>query len=414
MPTWPNISSPPPDPAITIRAALDRLAGDLPALGVAVSGGGDSMALLHVIAAWAAGRRVMVASVDHGLRAASRAEAARVAQEARALGLPHDILTWQRPPGPGNLMAQARHARLALLSDWARAHDLPAIALGHTADDQAETLMMRLARGAGIDGLAAMAERRHAHGVAWLRPMLTTRRQELRDWLRQRDIAWIDDPSNDSPEFERIRLRRSIAATGLDVGALADSAAHLAEARDALVHYTLQIAQQAQIRNGSLSLPRGAFLAAPREIRRRLLSAACRWITGAPYPPRRATMQNALNSQAAFTLDGALVTPGSRRIHIIREPAAALREGASAGPVWDDRWRVDGLEPGQSIVALGFQALPELDWRGAGLTRNEAAASPAIRESGRLLAAPLLEPHPKLKISPLRSASDLISLIMMH
>ena len=146
------------DPAARIRSALDRLAGDLPALGLAVSGGGDSIALMHVAAEWAQGRRIMVATVDHGLRDGSAAEAEEVARAARALGLSHAVLLWRRDTQVGNLMAQARDARLRLLSGWARRNDLPAVALGHTADDLAETLLMRLARGSGVDGLSAMAE----------------------------------------------------------------------------------------------------------------------------------------------------------------------------------------------------------------------------------------------------------------
>ena len=174
---WPNTNSaamtlPPADPAFCIHAALDRLAGDLPAMGIAVSGGGDSVALMHMVAEWARGRRIMVATVDHGLRPESAAEARQVSRAARALGLPHATLLWQRGTETGNLMANARDARLRLLSGWAQRNNLSAVALGHTADDQAETLLMRLARGSGIDGLASMAEWRDRFGIRWLRPML--------------------------------------------------------------------------------------------------------------------------------------------------------------------------------------------------------------------------------------------------
>ena len=408
---------PPSDPALTIRAALDRLAGTLPSLGLAVSGGGDSVALMRIAADWAQGRRLMVATVDHGLRKDSADEAAQVARMAGALGLPHRTLRWQAADMSGNLMANAREARLRLLSGWAQENGLAAVALGHTADDCAETLMMRLSRGAGIDGLAAMAERREASGTLWLRPMLGAGRAELRDWLRMQGAQWIDDPSNDKDMFERVRTRKAIAAMGLDVTALSRAAAHLAEARDALSHYALQTAHDATFHRASMTLPRRPLTDAPVEIRRRLLIAACRWVTGAGYPPRRATVLHALEAVAAgqrVTLDGTIIDPRDDALHILREPAAALRATPAQGDVWDNRWKISGLQPGQHIAALGFAPLPDLDWRPSGLTHSEAAASPAIWQGTRLIAAPLIRPHPPVHLSPLRGPTDFRKLVMAH
>lgn len=401
-----------------VRAALDRLAGDLPALGVAVSGGGDSVALMHIAADWARGRRIMVATVDHGLRPESAAEARSVSRAARALGLRHATLLWQRETETGNLMASARDARLRLLSGWALRNELPAVALGHTADDQAETLLMRLARGSGIDGLASMAEWRDAFGARWLRPMLGVGRTDLRAWLSARGIGWIDDPGNENDDFERVRIRRAIAAVGLDTAALARAANHIGEARDALSHYAAHASQDAVLRQGSVTLPRRPFRDAPTEIRRRLLVAACRWITGADYPPRRATVLHALaavDAGSRVTLDGALIEPSGDRIHVLREPAAALRAPASSGPVWDHRWMIEGLEPGEQVSAMGAQGLAQFPWRASGVSRDEAASSPAIRSAdGQLLAAPVLRAAPPYEIWPVRGAADFRRLVMAH
>ncbi len=128
-------------------------------LGIAVSGGSDSLALLHLMVEW--GRAPLrCVTVDHRLRDASAEEAAQVAEICAALGIAHDTLTWDGWDGQGNLAAEARRARYALLADWAVTHGLTGIALGHTQDDIAETLLMRLARRAGVDGLAAMPQRR--------------------------------------------------------------------------------------------------------------------------------------------------------------------------------------------------------------------------------------------------------------
>ncbi|MDO5647890.1 tRNA lysidine(34) synthetase TilS [Paracoccus sp. (in: a-proteobacteria)] len=399
-----------------VHAALDRLAGDLPGLGLAVSGGGDSVALMHIAADWARGRRLMVATVDHGLRATSGAEAAAVAQAAAGLNLTHNTLIWRDNTAPGNLMANARDARLRLLSDWARRHDLPAVALGHTRDDIAETLLMRLARGAGIDGLAAMAERRESHDILWLRPMLDTGRDELRDWLRARGIAWIDDPTNDNTDFDRARVRRAMSELGLDPAALARSAQHLAGARDALTHYAAGVAQQAQADRGSLTLPRADFDAAPPDLRRRLLIAAVRWVTGADYPPRHTTQTHAIQALAngqRVTLDGTIITPRSDHLHITREPAAARRSGATCGPIWDHRWHITGLRAGQIIAATGDCAR-DFAWRDSGLSLPCATASPAIWQNGALIAAPLLQSHTDFIARPLRNTSHFISLAMAH
>lgn len=403
------------DPALRIHATLDRLAGDCPALGVAVSGGGDSVALMHLLAGWARGRRIMVATVDHALRPDSAAEAQGVKRAATALGLHHSTLLWQRDNAQGNLMANARDARLRLLSDWARQNDLSVIALGHTRDDQAETLIMRLARGSGIDGLSGMAERRLAFGVTWLRPMLNIGRQELRGWLKARQIGWIDDPSNENEDFDRVRTRKAIAAMGLDAQALARAADHIRDARAALSFYAARAADSATARNAALTLPRHAFRDAPPEIGRRLLIAGCRWITGADYPPRRATVQHALAAISAgsrVTLDGTIITPAGDQLRLAREPAAALRGDATPGPVWDNRWHVTGLPPGQVIAAVGTAPLPDLNWRDSGLSRDEAAASPGIWQDGHLKAAPLLRPVRHISVTPLRDAADFHSLVI--
>lgn len=409
----------PVDPVAQIRAALDRLVGDLPAFGVAVSGGGDSVALMHIAAAWASGRRqVSVATVDHGLRPESAEEARQVAAAAAVLGLSHDRLVWRHEGGgSGNLMANARNARLRLLSDWAHRNRLPAVLLGHTADDQAETLLMRLMRGAGIDGLAGMAERRETMGISWIRPMLQVRRADLRDWLTRQEIGWIDDPSNENADFDRVRIRQAMATLDLAPGALALSAENLRDAREALSHYTAETAAQAIVRDGILILPFSPIRRAPQEIVRRLLIAGCRWITGADYPPRRASVLHAMQAVLAgsrATLDGTLADPTGDGLRLSREPAAAFRAGASREPVWDNRWKITGLRPGEHVAALGSAPLSRLDWRTAGLTRDEAASSPAIWRDGELLAAPLLEKSKSHHAAPLRDATDFRSLLMAH
>ncbi|MEM9764272.1 MAG: tRNA lysidine(34) synthetase TilS, partial [Pseudomonadota bacterium] len=168
-------------------ATLDRLAPG-GTLGLAVSGGSDSLALLHVATRWAkrSGRSLAVATIDHGLRGAAAAEAAAVARQSRGLGLPHALLAGDAA-GRGNLQGRARELRYTVLAAWAAGAGLGAVATAHTEDDQAETVLMRLARGAGADGLAGIAEIRHRAGpptLTVIRPLLGHGRAELRAWLK--------------------------------------------------------------------------------------------------------------------------------------------------------------------------------------------------------------------------------------
>lgn len=387
--------------ALSARAAseLNRLAGDLRAVGVALSGGGDSLALLHLTKDWAKGRRVVAATVDHGLRAESAAEARFAAKAASAMGVAHEVLIWRRDDETGNLMAQARKARLHLLAQWAARQGLDAVLLGHTLDDQAETLLMRLGRGAGVDGLSGMSPARQAFDTLWLRPMLGLSRAALRDWLRARGVTWIDDPSNQNLDYERVRMRKALDMLGIPATALGLSAANLAMARGALQEFALRACENADARLGSLSLQQADFEHAPAEIRRRILVAALRWMTGSDYPARRDKILHALDAIATgarMTLEGVIVEPRGDRLMLMREPAAALRAAAGLPDatglaLWDDRWRLSGLAVGQQVRALGHAGLAGLDWRKAGLTHDEAAATPGIWDGARLVAAPIAD-----------------------
>ncbi|AGT07587.1 tRNA lysidine(34) synthetase TilS [Paracoccus aminophilus] len=407
---------------LSVTRELDRLAGDLTAIGIALSGGGDSTALMHLTAGWAAGRRICAATVDHGLRVDSAIEARAAGRAAAKLGIPHQILRWHRDDDSGNLMAEARAARLRLLADWAAAEGLEAVLLGHTLDDQAETLLMRLCRGAGVDGLSGMAPARRACGTVWLRPMLGTSRASLRDWLNSHGHDWIEDPSNDNPDFERVRIRQAMEVLGIPAASLAQSAGNLAVARRALQEFAWQIAGDLEAERGTLVLPFNSFLGAPEEVRRRLVVTGLRWMTGADYPPRGekvAHVLRALELGSRITLEGVILHPQAGRLYLIREPAAALRAApglpdASGYAEWDGRWQASGLAPGLELRALGYEALSSLDWRRAGLLRDEAAASPALWKGERRIAAPLLEPASLAGFGPLRAMRDFRAMLFSH
>lgn len=221
------------------RDSADRLAGDLRALagaawhrlhyGVAVSGGPDSMALLWLMATVLPGQ-VWAATVDHGLRQGSDEEARMVASFCRREHIPHSTL---RPAAPisGSLQAAARAERYRLLDQWRSANALDHIVTAHHADDQLETIVMRLNRSSGVAGLAAVRAR---NGVV-LRPMLHWRRRDLVNVALDHDLPFVDDPSNSDDRFDRARLRRALKSqTFIDPAAAARSADWLAEADEAL------------------------------------------------------------------------------------------------------------------------------------------------------------------------------------
>ena len=179
--------------------------------------------------------RIAAATVDHGLRAESVAEAALVSKFCQSLGVPHAVLKVE--VALGNVQAMARSARYAALAGWAEREELAALATGHHADDQAETLLLRLTRGSGVAGLAGVRARGLVPGtqLPLLRPVLEFRRAELAAVVVAAGIAAVQDPSNHDDKFDRARLRKALAqADWLDVPALAASASHLADADAAL------------------------------------------------------------------------------------------------------------------------------------------------------------------------------------
>lgn len=263
---------------------LDRFRNDLDDLitpgtrfGVAVSGGPDSLSLLLLAAAARPGE-VEAATVDHCLRAESREEADMVAGVCQRLGVPHSVLTvrWGEKPATA-VQERARRERYRLLGYWAEERGLGALATGHHADDQAETFLMRLNRGAGVRGLAGMRRRSVAAGtvVRLARPLLSWRRTELEQVCTDGGVAAIADPSNEDSRFERVRIRRALnGAEWLDPAAIARSAAHLADAESALEWATrLTWKQAVRERNGNIG-----YLAVdvPAEITRRIVSRAIR------------------------------------------------------------------------------------------------------------------------------------------
>lgn len=293
------------------EASLQRFKDDLDALaapgriGVAVSGGPDSFALL-ILAAAARPGAVEASTVDHQLRQESAAEARMVAEVCAEVCVPHTILPVTVPAG-ASLQAQARAARYAALEDWALSRQLPAIATAHHADDQAETLLMRLGRGAGLPGLAGVRPSRSLGEVRLIRPLLGWRKQSLENLVRAAGFEPVDDPANSDERHDRTRARRLLAEVPwLDAVAMAASAAHLADAEEAL-QFTVDrlTAERLEFADGQCRLTTKDL---PGELQRRLLLVA---ITQMGDPaPRGPDLDRALTRLA----QGSSCTLGSLKL----------------------------------------------------------------------------------------------------
>jgi tRNA(Ile)-lysidine synthase len=287
--------------AISARSAK-RLFADwkaVPAIILAVSGGPDSIALMWLAARWrrglARGPRLVAVTVDHGLRPESAREAREVKRLAQALELPHRTMRWTGVKPKTGLPAAARAARYRLLAQAARAHGATHILTAHTRDDQAETLLMRLMRGSGIAGLAAMARQSERDGVGLARPFLHVSKAQLVATLKKAKIGFVEDPTNRDQNFTRPRLRAImpvLAAEGGDAHNLARLASRLARANAAVEVLVDGAERYLALRDRSASDPGSdakaldakvfdakvfdakAFAAMPEEIRLRLLLRA--------------------------------------------------------------------------------------------------------------------------------------------
>ena len=212
----------------------------------AVSGGPDSMALTHLLIRWRLEHGVTVplhaVTVDHGLRSGSAAEARQVGDWIKDWpGVQHAILTWEGDKPQSRVMEEARNMRRNLLVQYAHKHNIKAIFMAHHKDDQAETFLMRLASGSGLDGLAAMKAMREFDGIRFVRPLLAFKKADLIAYCAQNHVPYTDDPSNFNAEYLRPRIRVSVQALekeGLTSERLSVTAARLGRARAALDYYT--------------------------------------------------------------------------------------------------------------------------------------------------------------------------------
>ena len=305
---------------------------------LAVSGGPDSTALLSLAARWRAGRKngpaLIAVTIDHRLRREAKKEAASVARLAKRLKIPHHILGWAGKKPKTGLQEAARAARYSLLLELARKAGAEAIATAHTRDDQAETVLHRIARGSGIGGLAGIRRRRERDGIVLLRPLLDVPKTRLVAILHKAGIPFADDPSNRDPRFLRTRLRAlapDLEREGIDAAKLSLLARRLARANAAIEEAAAEEWKRALrgSSQGAIALDAPSYFALPAEIALRLLGRA---IDSAGYEGpaelrKLEALQEALADAKAAnrtykrTLAGAVIALDGRRLSIGAAPA---------------------------------------------------------------------------------------------
>ncbi|MAU40230.1 MAG: tRNA lysidine(34) synthetase TilS [Kordiimonas sp.] len=374
-------------------------------IAVAVSGGADSLALCFLLAEW--GRNIVALTVDHGLRPEAAGEARQVADWCAEKNIPHHILTWQGPRPEKAVQATARQMRYQLMGEYCAAQHIKYLAVAHHQDDQAETVLHRLIRGSGVDGLAGMSVIASlplstempptiGHGQEMplmIRPLLSVPKDRLVSMLTAMGQAWISDPSNANTEYDRVKLRRALASgeTLMDSAALLQLSVQMSSVKAYLQH------EMAKARHDIIrdvlcdSLPMGAvhidisrLRQCPPEIGQRLLRRLLRDVAGADYPPKRAKVARLYDHVIAghfsgASLGGCLLINEERTGGVIccREPdnisqTVSLMVGQKG--LWDGRFWVGCIEEQGQVSALGVSGLRQ--WQD--VVGDKAAERPVL------------------------------------
>jgi tRNA(Ile)-lysidine synthase len=386
-----------------------------PLVAVAVSGGGDSMAMALLAENWAKGRggRVIALTVDHRLRTGSTEEARKVSVWLKARHIEHHTLTWRDPQGGSALQANARAARYKLMEQWCRDRGVLHLLLAHNAEDQAETFLMRLDKGSGPDGLSAMSAVSEQRFCRFVRPLLSVSRTELRSYLSAIGQDWLEDPSNLDDRFERIRWRRIMTEEKLSTDGFCQAALRYGRARAVL---DLEAAR-ASARfvgvhpAGFIRINRQIFEASPLETNLRVVARALMAVGGNGYSPRRKKLERLMhivcqNSHETCTLAGCRLESSGTELLITREnrhlPLPVSLPADVDYLLWDNRFRlsvkmsVHDKANNICIRPLGAKGDAEIRafWERAGrqtIPRSARLVLPALADKTGVLSVPWLE-----------------------
>lgn len=398
-------------------------------IAAAVSGGADSMALACLLTQWsrANGVTLYALTVDHRLRDAAADEARQVARWMEALNVPHATLRWEEGADyrerPSSAQAAARDARYRLMTEWCGAHGCTHLFLAHHADDQAETFLLRLSRGSGVDGLGAMAPLTARGSLRLARPLLDIPKARLVAYLSEIGQPWIDDPSNRDESYGRVRFRAArqvLEREGLSTERLLATAGHMRRARAALDHHVQALLTQvcAWDRFGIGRIGLDALLAAPEDIGLRVLASLLMTASGQVYRPRFDSLQRhyaglRTGQWLAATLHGCYLAREGAFLAVAREShqiddEQPLHPGVKT--IWDGRFDVEATGPEGAFHVRAFRVRRLLYKEVPAEARDAAGREvplyardtlPGIFDSAGLAAVPLLNYiRPDLTTSP--------------
>jgi tRNA(Ile)-lysidine synthase len=380
----------------TVEARLRTL----PSIAVAVSGGGDSMALLLLMKHQLAPSQLLAAlTVDHALRKTSAAEAGQVKSWCKALGIPHSTLKWQHGEITTGIQAKARAARYQLMADYCAKHKINALLTAHTKDDQAETVAMRMARTSSSKSLSAVWPETEIGGLVILRPLLSAKREQLRDYLVSNDQSWLEDPSNSDSRFERARLRGAGVALSL-AGTAAKAQRKVKSAQLAAQKWLAQNLHRDV--SSMVEFEAKAFNKLSITIQDDVLIRIIEMLGG--KVPELAKRQGLLNWIEAPTstrrsLGGVIFALRKNSVRVGREPSRILANTIELSPtkslLWDNRFLVIGPK-GSTIT---FKAKVKALKRIKNLRAFVDQGLPVIVAGDEVLATPQFSHHRQAKLT---------------
>ena len=324
--------------------------------GIAVSGGSDSMALFHMLTDWESSNKpeIIVASIDHGLRSESKSEVEFVKKACEMKKVEHFSLapTTHLSKMPGNLQDNARSARYKLLRNWAIAKNLQCILLGHTLDDQEENLLIRFFRGSGVDGLVSMEEMVPRNEILWIRPLLKFRKEDLRNYLRNKNYSWVDDPSNHDDKYKRVKIRKilkQLKSNNLITPNFVKTADHMLRAsklsREVAISNSKTLLSFNDV--GQISFQVEKFSQLFEDSQYRILAGILSWFSGRFYKPRFSQLENMCNkifnvNMKGSTLGGTVFKKKNGIVTVTRE-LGSIEENflvKNKKFIWDNRWLI--------------------------------------------------------------------------
>jgi len=363
-----------------IEKIISNLASlKLNSCGIAVSGGSDSMALLHILTDWesAAKPNIFVASIDHGLRSESISEVEFVKKICEKKKVEHVSLAphTKLSKAQGNLQDNARSARYQLLEKWAISKNLQCILIGHTLDDQEENLLMRFFRGSGVDGLVSMEEVVIRNEILWIRPLLKSRKEDLRNYLRNNNYSWIDDPSNFDDKYQRVKVRtllQQLKSNNIIASNFVKTADHMLRASKLSKETAISSSKSLLSCNGvgQITFEGRKFSKLFEDTQYRILAGIISWFSGVFYKPRFSQLENlhrkiiSDRNLAGATLGGTVFKKKNGIVTVTRELASVKEDHLIKDQklIWDNRWLITFKSRVQSKLNIKPYGLVSYDF----------------------------------------------------